>query len=121
MFAGCADAADKAKKVAGWFAGYEVHQSHSLGIDREQAREQGVIIDDLEADQALQDAVLSVHHATMHTLNGPGIKIVENHLGRTFAKVQQQMVVPVPMMGPGPAGPMPGGGPIGIPGLPSQP
>ena len=125
MFAGYPDAAAKAEKVAGWFASYEVHQSHLLGIDREQAREQGVIIDDLEADQALQDAVLSVHHATMHTLNSAAVKIVENHIGRAFAKVQQQMVLPMPMMGPGSAGPIPpgtpGSGPIGIPRPPSQP
>lgn len=102
-----------------------MHQSHSLGIDREQARSHGVKIEDLEADQALQDAVLSVHHATMHTLQGPAVKIVENHLGRTFAKVTQQLVLQMPMVGPGQVGPfppgMPGGAPTGIPGLPTPP
>ncbi|MGH9021871.1 MAG: SDH family Clp fold serine proteinase [Acidimicrobiia bacterium] len=110
MFAGGPDAATKAEHVAGYFANYEIHQSHSLGIDREQARSQGVRIDDLESDQALQDAVLSVHHATMHTLQGPAVKIVENHLGRTYAKITQQLVMQVPMMGlPSPLGPLPPG------------
>ena len=125
MFAGAPDASQKAEEVAGYFANYEVHQSHSLGIDREQARSHGVKIEDLEADQALQDAVLSVHHATMHTLQGPAVKIVENHLGRTFAKVTQQLVLQMPMVGPGQVGPfppgMPGGAPTGIPGLPTPP
>jgi len=49
---------------------------------------------DLEDDQALQDAVLSVHHATMHTLSGPAVKIVENHLNRAYVKMQQQFAVP---------------------------
>ena len=125
MFAGAPDASQKAEEVAGYFANYEVHQSHSLGIDRELARSHGVKIEDLEADQALQDAVLSVHHATMHTLQGPAVKIVENHLGRTFAKVTQQLVLQMPMVGPGQVGPfppgMPGGAPTGIPGLPTPP
>jgi hypothetical protein len=112
MFGGYPDAADKAEKVAGYFANYEIHQSHSLGIDRDQARAQGVRINDLEAEPALQDAVLSVHHATMHTL--PAVKTVENHAGRAFVKIAQQLVVQMPMMGP-PVGPLPPGLPIGIP------
>lgn len=104
MFAGDPDATKKAKDVAGYFANYEIHKSHSLGIDRDQAKSQGVRIEDLEASQELQDAVLSVHHAIMHTLQGPAVKIVENHLGRTYAKLTQQMVVQMPMMGP--AGPV---------------
>ena len=69
MFAGTADAAAEAEVVAAYFADYEEHQgsTHS-GMDREQARSKGVRIEDLEASQDLQDAVLSVHHATMHTL-----------------------------------------------------
>ena len=116
MFSGAEDAAKKAESVADWFASYEAHQSHSLGIDRDQAREQGVSIEDLEADQGLQDAVLSVHHAAMHTVSGAAVKIVENHLGRTFAKVTQQLVVQMPMMAPGSMGPA-----QLIPGLPGIP
>ncbi len=67
---------------------------------------------DLEDDQALQDAVLSVHHATLHTLNGPTVKIIENQQGKAFVlQVQQivamqapgqgQMVMPFPMPSPG--------------------
>jgi len=119
MFLGASDATQKAEDVAGYFANYEVHRSHSLGIDREQARDQGVRVEDLETDQALQDAVLSVHHATMHTLSGPAIKIVENHLGRAYVKLAQQLVLQVPVMGtPGiPGNPLP----PGMPGSPTQP
>jgi hypothetical protein len=110
MLADRDDRKEKAKQIATFFASYEEHRSHSLGIDRESAREQGVVIDDLEGDQNLQDAVLSVHHATMHTLGGPAVKIVENHLGRTYAKVAQQFALQMPM-GPGMFVP-PGGGQI---------
>ncbi|MFN2569437.1 MAG: serine protease [Candidatus Dormibacteria bacterium] len=118
MFGGESDGAAKAGEVAGYFGNYEIHRSHSLGIDREQARAQGVRIENLENDAALQDAVLSVHHATMHTLQGPGVKIIENHLGRTYAKVTQQLVVQMPVMGPGlPAGLIPPGMPTSAPGI----
>jgi Serine dehydrogenase proteinase len=118
MFAGDPDATKKVEDVAGYFANYEIHQSHSLGIDRDQAKRQGVRIEDLEASQELQDAVLSVHHATLHTLQGPAVKIVENHLGRTYAKLTQQMVVQMPMMGLAPglaSGPGMLAGPVVIP------
>jgi hypothetical protein len=114
MLAARDDRKEKAQQIAAFFASYEEHRSHSLGIDRERAREQGVVIDDLEGDQTLQDAVLSVHHATMHTLAGPAVKIVENHLGRTYAKLAQQIAFQMPMA-PGMFIP-PGGGQI--PGIP---
>jgi hypothetical protein len=60
-----------------------------------------VRVEDLEADQRLQDAVLSVHHTAFHTFSGPAVKIIENHLGRGFFKLEQikaqgfQMQLPV--------------------------
>jgi len=120
MFSAHADKAERAKAAANYFADYETHQSHSLGIDREQARDHGVIVDNLEASQELQDAVLTVHHATMHTFQGPAVKIVENHLGRAFVKLAQQMVVQMPMTAPGLIGAplLPGGMPPAAPKVP---
>lgn len=117
MLQGKEGAEDKAAAIAGWFADYGATQSHALGIDREAARSQGVNIIDLEADQDLQDAVLSVHHATMHTFENPVAKLVENHEGRAFVQIQQvmQVQVPVPMV----PGLQPGGvPPEGQPGTP---
>ena len=79
MFADKDDAAAKAQSVAAYFAHYGKHRSHNLGIDRGQARTEGVLIEDLEEDPNLQDAALSVHHSTFHTFSGPCIKLVENH------------------------------------------
>ena len=95
----------KASKAADFFADYETHKSHALGIDREKARSVGIVIDDLEDNQPLQDAVLTVHHATMHTFQGGAVKIVENHLGRAFAKLAQPMQVQIAQQTPAPSQP----------------
>lgn len=50
-----------ASAAADYFADAARHRSHALRIDREQARRLRIVVDDLEADQDLQDAVLSVH------------------------------------------------------------
>jgi Serine dehydrogenase proteinase len=100
----------KAELVAEFFASYELHQSHSMGIPRGMARDQGVVIEDLEDSQELQDAVLSVHHAAMLT---PAVKLIENHLSRTYAKVQAgaQIMLPMPLM---PMSPTPPSMPPGL-------
>jgi hypothetical protein len=89
MLKGDRGKAAKSNKIAEYFADADTHKSHGRAIDRDQARAIGVKVVDLEADPALQDAVLSVHHAVMHTLGMTGVvKIIENHLGAAF--VQQQ-------------------------------
>jgi hypothetical protein len=94
MFSGAEDAAPRATQVADYFADYTLHRSHSLGITRDKAREKGVKVTDLEQDPVLQDLVLSVHHATMHTFSSIAVKIVENNLGKAFVKAQQMIAVP---------------------------
>lgn len=89
----------KAARIAAYFANYERHKSHGMGIGRDAARDRGVVIHDLESNQDLQDAVLSVHHATMLTFQGPAVKIIENHLGVAFVKISQQ--VAIQLRGPG--------------------
>lgn len=112
MLASSDDPIASAEKITEYFANWEHHRSHSLGIERDKVRDLGVHVADLEDDDALQDAVLSVHHATVHTFNGgPAIKIIENHLGRAFVQLGQQIALPI-MQGPagqgGLIGPIPG-------------
>ena len=113
MFVEVDDPAWKAQDASAFFADHRLHQSHSLGIDRDQARDAGVKVEDLEADQRLQDAVLTVHHAAFHTFSGPAVKIIENQLGRGFFKLEQiqaqGLQVQLPVMVP------PGGGQPGVP------
>ena len=95
MFSGEEDANKKAKEIAEWFADYDSFRSHGRRIGRAQARERGVKVVDLEDDDNLQDAVLSVHHATAHTFSGaPAYKIIENHNGRAWMRMGENLPVP---------------------------
>ena len=55
---------------------------HSRHISAKKAKEIGLKIVDLEDDDELQDAVLSIHHCYMHTFaSSKAVKIIENHNG----------------------------------------
>ena len=87
MFRDKKDALEKAKEVAEWLASHMEFASHNRHIPRSTLEEKGLLIVPLENDEALQDLSLSVFHATTHTFAAtPGVKIVENHLGRAFIK-----------------------------------
>lgn len=86
-----------AKKISAYLANHKNFKTHGRHINRIQAKKIGLIIEDLEADQQLQDMVLSVFHATTHTFSGTGaIKIIENHLGKAFVKTQQTVIIQPP-------------------------
>lgn len=94
MFKDKQDAKEKASKVAGILADHQRFKSHGRHIDREEAREFGLTIVNLEEDQKLQDMILSVFHSTTHTFNGTGaVKIIENHMGKAFIKQHGMVVV----------------------------
>jgi hypothetical protein len=70
----------------------------------------GLKIVPLEGDQTFQDLALSVFHATTHTFGATTcVKIIENHEGKAFVKLQQAIQVPmmVAPQGPQPTVPMP--------------
>ncbi|PIE01620.1 MAG: hypothetical protein CSA81_10685 [Acidobacteria bacterium] len=57
-----------------------VRLNYRLQLDR--CKEFGLKIKPLEEDETLQDLVLTVHHAYMHTFaKSLAIKVTENHLG----------------------------------------
>ncbi len=90
MFDGVDGGAAKAELIAAFFADHNRHKSHGLGIGRDEVRRQGVVVDDLETQREVQDAVLSVFHATTQTMQATGaVKIVENHLGHRFVRSVQ--------------------------------
>lgn len=81
MFGG-KDAA-KAHAIAEWLANFAEHKTHGRPIGIDLARSKGLNVRALEDDQQLQEAVLSVFHATMVTFQATGcLKVVENHLGK---------------------------------------
>jgi hypothetical protein len=105
MFGGTDDAEAKANEAAKWFGNAEEFLSHGRPVRREEAREHGIIVHDLEDDDELQDAVLSVHHATLISMaNLPIAKLVENHKELLWVITAQQQIMPM-MMPLGPGGP----------------
>jgi hypothetical protein len=99
MFKSFPDPKEQAEKVANWMANHNEFKTHGRPISRDDARAKGMNIVDLEADQLLQDAILSTYHATTHTFaSTPTAKIVENHLGKAFVEMamQQQIAFPMP-------------------------
>jgi len=94
MFANSPNPQAVGSQIASKLADHASFKSHSRFIDRHWAKSVGLVVDDLEADQALQDAVLSVFHATSHTFNASGVvKIIENHQGKEFMKAAGQVVI----------------------------
>jgi len=64
-----------------------MHKSHGRRIDRDEARKQGVVVRDLEANQELQEAVLTSYHVMTITIEtSPAVKIMQNQLGRLWMK-----------------------------------
>jgi len=101
MFSSCKDKEAIAKKIANRLAKHSSFKSHSRHIGKIQAKNIGLKIEDLEKDDKLQDLALSVFHATTHTFSGTSaVKIIENHLGKSFIKVSQTITFPTPIKKP---------------------
>ena len=85
MFKGQSDAKEKAEAIVSMIASHKETKSHSRHLSSKRCKDIGLIIEDLEQDQKIQDAVLSIHHACMITLQNPTvIKIIENQEGKNF-------------------------------------
>ncbi len=101
MFRNHKDREARAEDIADFFGDHRLHQSHGRGIFRDVVRAKELCVLDLEEDQELQDCVLSVHHTAMLTVQGAGVvKLIENHLGRSFVLSQGVMQVQVPVFPP---------------------
>lgn len=101
MFQGESDSKKKAKKIAEWLASHKHFRTHGRHISREELKSKGMKITCLEQDEELQDLVLSVFHSTTLTFdNSPSVKIVENHYGKAFVKMNamQMQIQGVPII-----------------------
>jgi hypothetical protein len=107
MFKGQRNAARKAKGIARKLSDHARFKTHNRFIGRDQAKQLKLTIEDLETDQGVQDGVLSVFHmASLAFTNTPLVKVIENHLGKTFLKQQQTIVMQAaPQRGGPPPGP----------------
>jgi hypothetical protein len=120
MLKGTPNAAKVAELAARWFGDYGYFHSHGRQVTYADVRARKLKASRLEADQALQDAVLSVHHAYAHTFNGtPAAKIIENHLGRAWVKLSGQIFVQAAPP-PAPLPPAPGSPASVMPSVPQS-
>ena len=75
----------KSSYIASILVNAQIFKSHDRHIRPEDCMQIGLKVLLLEDDSDLQDAVLSVHHACIHTLAAtPAKKIIENHNGKAF-------------------------------------
>lgn len=85
MFYGCPSPEEKADKIVAQLANHDETRTHSRHIHIEDCQAMGLRVTPLEEDPTLQDLVLSVHHAFMHTFaTTAAIKIVENHTENAY-------------------------------------
>ena len=95
MFENEKDASEKSEKVVAQLTDYKRLMSHSRPLPPKRCKEIGLNVHYLEDDKDLQDAVLSVHHACIHTLSGTAAyKIIENHAGKAYIQLAGQQVLP---------------------------
>lgn len=94
MFDGQADAAATADSIVKELSDHALTKSHARHLHMDKCRGIGLKIVALEDDHALQERVLSVHHACMLTLAAnPAFKIIENHDGVAAMKVARTVMV----------------------------
>ncbi len=95
MFEDDTDAKEKSERIVGKLTNYKDLKSHARSLPPHLCKNYGLKICNLESNPVLQDAVLSVHHATIQTFDStPAIKIVENHTGKAAIQIYQQNVIP---------------------------
>lgn len=87
----CAGDKTKVQKIIDTFANHSIQKSHARHISKTECKDVGLTITDLEDIQELQDAVLTTHHAFMHTFSNTFcVKIIENHNGVAYIEQAAQ-------------------------------
>lgn len=89
----------KADSIIKDLGDHALTKSHARHLSASKCKEEiGLNIEILEDNQEVQDAVLTVHHACIHTLSATSAyKIIENHNGTAFIQtVQTAQIVSVP-------------------------
>lgn len=95
------DAPAKADTIINELGDHALTKSHARHLSPTRCKEIGLTVELLEDDHHLQEAVLSVHHAAIHTLAGTGaFKMIENHMGVASMSIAQHVVVQGPMQTP---------------------
>ena len=94
MLADETDKEEKARRIVKELGDHALTKSHRRHLSAEKCQEFGMKIEMLEDNQKLQEAVLAVHHACIHTLSSsPAFKIIENHQGTAFIQKHQNVQI----------------------------
>ncbi|MDO9165648.1 MAG: ATP-dependent Clp protease proteolytic subunit, partial [Rhodoferax sp.] len=97
MFGNDADRDQKAADISLWLSSHDNFNSHGTHIPREDLRNRGLVVLDMESNQEEQEIFLSIFHAMTHTMGATGaVKIIENHLGRSYINQVQMMMTGTP-------------------------
>lgn len=85
MFVGDSDAKEKVNTIVDILTSHNFTKSHGRHIPTPACIAMDLKIFEIEKNQALQDTILSIHHAAALTItNTIAIKIIENHNGQAF-------------------------------------
>jgi hypothetical protein len=88
MFMGDSNATEKADRIISELGNHALTKSHSRHISFKRARELGIKVielEELDRENDLQDAVLSIHHICIQTLTSTqAVKIIENQDGIAY-------------------------------------
>lgn len=88
------DAKTVAERIIKELADHSLTLSHARHLSFDKCKEIGLRVTSLERDPSLQDAVLSIHHACIHTLSATdAFKLIENQDGIAFIQVAQSVIV----------------------------
>ena len=91
MFGGQPNRHRVASRIARYLADYDTHKTHGRPLGYDALHKKGMNITLLESDQQLQDLVMTIYHATMHTFaNTSAFKIIENGAGKAFIRLLRQ-------------------------------
>ena len=92
------DKETKADKIIKELGDHTLTKSHTRHLSASKCNDIGLKIKMFEDNQEFQDAVLTVHHACIHTLSAtPASKIIENHRGTAFIQTVPGVPPRVPM------------------------
>ena len=87
MFKDLKDAEEKAETVYEELGDHALTKSHQRRIPVETIEKLGILVTRLEAEQKLQEAVMSVHHTCMLTLDQTAAyKLIENQNGTAYIR-----------------------------------
>lgn len=92
MFRSNSKSADIGQKIAEYFNDSELdHKSHGRRISRDEAKQQGLIVENLEDNQQLQESLLTAYHLmTIIFDKTPAAKMLATNHGKIWIKNLQQ-------------------------------